>query len=84
MGKKSLPGESEAEDYLSFLVETDYDKDTSVVTVRNVDTGAQLQKFEHDNPVINSCLSENGKTLIYVASDLKSSTMIVRDVDTEA
>jgi hypothetical protein len=68
-------------------VETDYDKDASVVTVRNVDTGAQLQKFEHENRVSDSCLSGDATTLVtvdklFVKDGHWAGLVLVRNVST--
>ena len=66
-------------------VETDYDNDTSVVTARRVDTGAQLQKFEYDYR--DFCLvSGDGKGLVIVETDDAEDTSVVtvRNVDTGA
>jgi WD40 repeat protein len=59
----------------------------STVIVRNVDTGVELQKFEHEKPVTSSSLSGDGKTLVTVESEMeygtpKSSVVVVRDVAT--
>jgi len=67
-----------------------WEPESTTVVVRNVDSGAELQKFKHDKPVSSSCLSGDGKTLVTVESKVDSyrvplySTVLVRNVDSGA
>jgi hypothetical protein len=82
----SLSGDGKSLVTVEYKWDEHGDTRSSTVLVRNVDSGALLQKFEHEKPVTASSLSGDGKSLLTVETDYDEDTSVVtvRNVDTGA